>query len=250
MTEEAKPVEVTDILRDIYSQFEVVLKVANEGMNVTCKKGCHHCCSLLTCISLPEGLLIAKHLLSNTDWESWLPKLRQACQEHDFDGLNKTAFFAKRHRCVFLNEENLCGIYNERPACCRLHLVTSPPEHCEPTPENKDKQTTALNFFELESIVWQLGVELARTNGVGGPMGFCTAPIPVMTLFCLNVLVPPNTQERREVAKACEGLLNPDQWLEKFSRNLMEEGDGITGIDQEQLLKIGKRVFSDPHRVP
>ena len=128
------------------------------GHSVSCRMGCAACCRMLVPLSPPEAFslleyvdqlpekprmaleqkiraskaaLAAHGLLDDlqavADAETPLP-------DHDLEPLNR-AYYALRHPCPFLENE-MCSIYEARPAACRELLVTSPAELCDNLVEN------------------------------------------------------------------------------------------------------------------
>ena len=110
-----KASSVTEILKDIYKVLDKTAEYRALHMKATCTKGCSSCCYLFTSMGVPEGLLIAEHLLQSGKWEEILPSLKQAALDNSFEGINKVTYFKKKLPCVFL-KDNLCSIYEVRPA--------------------------------------------------------------------------------------------------------------------------------------
>ena len=130
-----------------------VTRLAEQGRVPSCQKGCAACCRMLVPLSAPEAFavrdwvrsrpaeqqdqIIARfaetkvRLLSNGLWQ----RLWELCEASDhstdeaLDEVNRR-YYALRVACPFLEEE-VCTIYDERPAACRELLVTSPAERCE-----------------------------------------------------------------------------------------------------------------------
>lgn len=128
------------------------------GQTVSCQKGCAACCRLLVPVSAPEAFAL-------WDMIAQLPSDRRALLESrvtdaiarlkaaglhdrlvavaestgqltdlDLDDVNR-AYYALRLPCPFLENE-LCSIYEHRPAACRELVVTSPPELCDDIEHN------------------------------------------------------------------------------------------------------------------
>lgn len=130
-----------------------VARSADAGKAVSCQKGCAACCRMLVPVSAPEafalrdyvGLLPAERreriaarlarvkslLLSHGLWRR-LMELSETSQPYDDEALEpiNRAYYALRVPCPFLEDE-LCSIYQERPASCRELLVTSPAAWCQ-----------------------------------------------------------------------------------------------------------------------
>lgn len=224
---------VSEVLESMYREMDPLAERGAKQMKATCTKGCSHCCSLLTAPSLAEGLLIAERLLQKPDWKTLLPRLRAAALEHCFDGVSKATYFAKKLPCVFLSEDKLCTIYDIRPACCRYHFVASDPEMCNP--DHPEGQTAIINLQMLEEKVWALSVAVGRQAlELDVPV---MAPIPLMVLFCMELITRNSKPENQLVRDACEGVPDPIKWLMTYAPSVMSEGDGIIGPATEEELE-------------
>ena len=126
---------------------------SEEGRARSCQKGCAACCRMLVPLSPPEAFTLrefvrslpseqqqrlatrlaqAKSVLLTHGLWNQLMDLGESSQTPDDGTLEpiNQAYYALRMPCPFL-EDNLCSIYDERPAACRELLVTSPAEQCE-----------------------------------------------------------------------------------------------------------------------
>ena len=70
--------------------------------------------------------------------------------------------YAKR-KCVFLNKEGACSVYEHRPIACRKLIVVSNSEDCD-TENKSGKQVARLASVEAESI----SVAVLNTRKSGG----------------------------------------------------------------------------------
>ena len=153
----AGPTQLSDLLpflRYVTDRFvdASVEKAQEEGLTVSCQKGCGACCRQLVPISaieaqrlkalveqMPEprkSTLLARFEAARQQLQTagLLEKLREPRRIHDEDvdpiGLR---YFQQGIACPFLEEES-CSIYEERPLACREYLVVNPPEDCaQPT---------------------------------------------------------------------------------------------------------------------
>jgi Fe-S-cluster containining protein len=126
---------------------------SEEGQSRSCRKGCAACCRMLVPLSPPEAFALREFvrslpseqqerlaarlaeaksiLLAHGLWNQ-LVELGESAQMPDDLTLEPVnhAYYALRMPCPFLNDD-LCSIYDERPAACRELLVTSPAELCQ-----------------------------------------------------------------------------------------------------------------------
>ena len=123
------------------------------GQHISCRMGCAACCRMLVPLSPPEAFAlkdyvdslpadrrhhIAQRLAetkSHLEEHGLLDQLSSVAEgtttrsDEDFEPLNR-AYYALRMPCPFLEQE-MCSIYEARPAACRELLVTSPAEWCQ-----------------------------------------------------------------------------------------------------------------------
>lgn len=152
---------IVPLLRRLGEEAQVLEEeqLASEGKTRSCTKGCAACCQMLVPLSPPEAYALMDSvrswpvekrdrlatklaqvksvLLSNGLWHR-LVELGESSQTPDDNALESInqEFYALRISCPFL-EENMCSIYDERPAACRELLVTSPADLCR-NMENRD----------------------------------------------------------------------------------------------------------------
>ncbi|RMH08733.1 MAG: YkgJ family cysteine cluster protein [Nitrospirae bacterium] len=129
-------------------------RVESTGLSISCHKGCAACCRMLVPVSPPEAFTLhrtvqalpepqrtaiqdrfrqTQHILEETGLLGQLVQLaetRTQWSDEQMDPLNR-AYYALRLPCPFLDDNELCSIYHDRPAACRELLVTSPPEWCQ-----------------------------------------------------------------------------------------------------------------------
>ncbi len=131
---------------------------SDEGRGRSCQKGCAACCRMLVPLSPPEAFALREFvqslpseqqervatrlaqaksiLLTHGLWNQLVDMGRssQAPDDGMLEPINQ-AYYALRMPCPFL-EDNLCSIYDERPAACRELLVVSPAELCQDMAKN------------------------------------------------------------------------------------------------------------------
>jgi Fe-S-cluster containining protein len=128
-------------------------RAAEAGRTISCRMGCAACCRMLVPVSPPEAFALkeyvdnlpadrrhhiarrlteTKHRLEEhglLDQLSAVAEGTEARSDEDFEPLNR-AYYSLRMPCPFLEQE-MCSIYEARPAACRELLVTSPAEWCQ-----------------------------------------------------------------------------------------------------------------------
>ena len=97
------------------------------ALPVTCGKGCSGCCYYEVEITRDEAVLLKTVVQRGFPLD--LPRLElQAARERKSPEWLK--FFSRENRCVFLGDDGACQVYEQRPAICRKHVVTSPAAAC------------------------------------------------------------------------------------------------------------------------
>ena len=131
------------------------------GHTVSCRMGCAACCRMLVPLSPPEAFSLVEYIeqlpterreaiernVTHTKAElaehGLLDRLQAVANaerpiaDEELEPINR-AYYALRHPCPFLENE-MCSIYEARPAACRELLVTSPAELCDNMVENPVK---------------------------------------------------------------------------------------------------------------
>ena len=125
---------------------------------ISCRIGCAACCRMLVPLSAPESFALRQYIeqlptdrrthllnrLSDTKdrlsreglWSrlNEIAEASTAVPDEELDPINRS-YYALRIPCPYLENE-LCSIYEARPAACRELLVTSPAELCQDMAEN------------------------------------------------------------------------------------------------------------------
>src|SRR5262245_5525736 len=127
-----------------------VQRVRERGESISCRIGCAACCRMLVPLSPPEALALRDYVnqLPGERRSLVLDRVKEsqrrlysagllerlqavadadvAIPDEELEPLNQ-AYYALRLPCPFLENE-MCSIYEARPAACRELLVTSPAE--------------------------------------------------------------------------------------------------------------------------
>ena len=159
------------------AQALAVARSVGSGKPVSCRRGCAACCRMLVPLSVPEALALhewvqalpaeqqdqivsrieeAKSLLV---WHGLWQQLSDLCEAEQqpnddmLEAINR-AYYALRVPCPFLQDE-LCVIYDERPAACRELLVSSPPERCDDLITNPEPISAPIRVSTVLALLWQ-----------------------------------------------------------------------------------------------
>ena len=150
-------VPVTRRLGDEAAQLEIQ-HATEAGRAISCRIGCAACCRMLVPLSAPEAFALRDYVeqlptdqrtlllnrLSDTKdrikqaglWDRLndVSEASKPIADEELDPINRS-YYALRMPCPYLENE-LCSIYEARPAACRELLVTSPAELCQDLAQN------------------------------------------------------------------------------------------------------------------
>ena len=118
----------------IAENYEVQLRarLAEEGVNVACKKGCANCCYHPLYISLLEGVSLFQWLSDNGLWTEKLRQQFEAVSESVRE-LAPEVWALSLIPCPLLDLKNkTCRAYTSRPFSCRITFSIGDPEECHP----------------------------------------------------------------------------------------------------------------------
>jgi Fe-S-cluster containining protein len=99
------------------------------NIEVSCFKGCSACCHMEVEITAYEADILKDIVEGGHVIDS--ARLRKQSEREVQDPLWRQGRRGENNRCVFLNGEGACSIYEKRPVMCRRHSVKSPAKNCE-----------------------------------------------------------------------------------------------------------------------
>lgn len=190
-------IPISDIVPLMRSLGEQALSLEEEkqrlaGKPISCQKGCAACCRPLVPVSPPEAFALKKMIdqLPGPQQEKIFSRLastkskleeiglfgklvqlsetRTQLTDEDMEPINQ-AYYAQGLPCFFLENE-VCSIYEFRPAACRELLVTSPSELCQDLAQNP---VTPLPVpFRIVTVLSLMWAELTK-----GPTRLIPLPV-------------------------------------------------------------------------
>jgi len=115
-----------EIVHSIYTAVDSAMARHNVEQPVSCKKGCAFCCKMNVDVTPFEAMVILcfvrKHAIAiNLEYLQAQAKIPKGM----------LTFTPGLSACVFLQQDNTCGIYPVRPLACRKYVVKNPPEKCD-----------------------------------------------------------------------------------------------------------------------
>jgi Fe-S-cluster containining protein len=169
-------VPVTRRLGEGAAQLEVQHAI-EAGQTISCRIGCAACCRMLVPLSAPEAFALREYVghlpidrralllsrfsdtkdrLTRTGMWDQLNDLAEASTpltDEDLDPINRS-YYALRIPCPYLENE-MCSIYEARPAACRELLVTSPAELCQDMVQNAvTPLPVSMRISSILGLVW------------------------------------------------------------------------------------------------
>lgn len=137
-----------------YSLLTLLDRINNEALAdlpkpSSCATGCSHCCHIRVAATENEVDLILEYMKHhNLEFEdSDIAILQEQAKIK-----NDSEYIKSPHRkCVFLQDDGLCGIYQVRPSACRNYYVFSDPEDCN-TYSRKNTSEKVLVHFDINTF--------------------------------------------------------------------------------------------------
>lgn len=114
---------ISVVVQEVYETMDHLHSEALKKGQVTCKKGCSHCCTADVELTQYEFDYLLSYCKNNSV---------RIDMQYVNELLNKERVLPGSiysEKCVFL-KDNLCSIYFARPLECRAYLVSSPVENC------------------------------------------------------------------------------------------------------------------------
>ena len=204
------------------------LQAREAGRSISCRMGCAACCRMMVPVSPPEAFALRDYLeqlpadrrdpimsrlaqtTASLKEQGLLDRLQEIADasmplsDEELDPVNR-AYYDLRIPCPFLENE-MCSIYEARPAACRELLVTSPSELCSNIVDNP---------------VQPLPVPVR----IGTVLGLAWASLTETSPRLIPLPLAPDwaEQHRAESIRTWTGSTLIDQMLDKMWRFLSQE---------------------------
>ena len=138
---------VSSAIHDAIEQAMIEAVENEKNEKPSCGKGCSFCCYMKTDISDDEAVLLtaySKEIGFKIDYDYLKKQL--VSKDEDYMKLKLS-----ERKCVFLDKEGACSVYQHRPMACRKLIVVSDKSKCD-TEKNNGAQVKRLASVEAESI--------------------------------------------------------------------------------------------------
>lgn len=93
-----------------------------------CKRGCSACCHTQVSVTDDEAELLVKRIKSGVSVDMDRLKLQMQAKD-DSEAYYKISF--QDRRCIFLDENGGCTVYEDRPSVCRTNAVIGESNQCD-----------------------------------------------------------------------------------------------------------------------
>lgn len=99
-----------------------------------CKKGCDGCCHTQVSVTEDEAIILARHIMDGLpiDLDRLNKQMMTKNDSAEFFKLN----YADR-KCIFLDQDGACRVYEDRPSVCRTNAVLGSADQCDTSKELK-----------------------------------------------------------------------------------------------------------------
>lgn len=125
------PVARAQVVHDLVDEFnkEVFNHPLVKQMS-PCKKGCSACCHTQVSVTDDEAEVLVLRIKEGLEVD--LDRLRlQFAAKNDSDQYYRMKF--QDRKCVFLDDQGSCRVYNDRPSVCRTNAVIGESSQCDTT---------------------------------------------------------------------------------------------------------------------
>lgn len=114
--------------REVQTYVDEVVEGLDHPELIQCRKGCSACCYTQVSVTEEEAELLAKKVESGIS----IDKLKLYNQSQAQNNAEKWYQMDHSKRgCVFLDENENCRVYEDRPAVCRTNFALSDPKFCD-----------------------------------------------------------------------------------------------------------------------
>lgn len=169
----------------LYERLDLAMAEARKTFDVSCGYGCSACCKQAVTISVFEAITILRKILYQPETrQSFLSYIYPIVEEQAracFEGtVDVQTWFEQQMPCCFLRDD-LCHVYDVRPAVCRTLAVVTPPNRCAP-PRDRPIQKVRIHNWK-EARQYEID-RAARETGLTRQ----TVPLPVAIAWACTAM--------------------------------------------------------------
>lgn len=135
---------------EVDASIDRVFKDPLVKVHVSCQSQCAACCHTQVSATKDEAIVLGD-LIQRKKVRVDLDRLeKQVVAQNNGQEWYKLNY--QDRKCIFLDENNLCKVYDDRPSVCRTNYVVSDPSLCDPS-DGKTKALQLLKTFEADMII-------------------------------------------------------------------------------------------------
>lgn len=124
-----------------------------------CKNGCSFCCHTQVSVTEDEAEVLAQRIQEGVKID------RELLDRQMLAGNDPASFFRMNHldrRCIFLDSNNSCSVYKDRPSVCRTNAVIGESSQCD---TSNSIQPTRLVMTKKADMVIYASFLFAQKSG-------------------------------------------------------------------------------------
>lgn len=114
-----------------------------------CKLGCSACCHTQVSVTQDEAIVLSDLIKNGTTVDVSLLEKQMSVRE-DEDQFYKLTY--QERKCIFLDENGACNIYENRPSVCRTNSVIGDALQCDST--SKPGQMTLVRTPKSDLVIY------------------------------------------------------------------------------------------------
>ncbi len=162
LTKMIRPQERADFVHDLVDQeMNELFKDPSVNLLTACKKGCAACCHTQVSVTSDEAEVLAGKIIDGHPI-NWANLHIQQNAGTDFDQFMQISY--QQRKCVFLNEQDMCSIYDDRPSVCRTNAVVGTSEQCQ-SDDGQMRSQNILNTHKADMVLMGAFMH-SQENGV------------------------------------------------------------------------------------
>lgn len=144
------PIERVRFVHDMIDQ-EMSDLNQNEAVKklTACQKGCAACCHTQVSVTKDEANLLTDRIMQGhpINWDNFHLQVKAENNTTDFMSINY-----KNRACLFLDSDNACSVYEDRPSVCRTNAVVGNAEQCK-NDDGQFRTQQILNTYNADMII-------------------------------------------------------------------------------------------------
>jgi Fe-S-cluster containining protein len=179
---------------------------------VTCTRGCHHCCYQMVALTLPEAVAMLDKS-GDRWWRENQAEIESRAMLWLSNTMDRRKWMGSKRPCIFLKDGE-CSVYRVRPFACATYAVVTDPDLC--SPDNPGSQVGIVDVDDAANKYAMYSVAIGES--VGLPRG----------IFPLSI-----------------GLVLAKEYIERGSDAVIDKVREM-GLDPEYLVQQMKTIVYRP----